>query len=364
MKQQRSGDYFSHERRFRARFTILHGASVVGALMLIVPLTFATALSPPPPPIERVSSMQLTLQCEHPFLFSSLLISSLAPSVQADTTTEAMTSVVELPMSTTTYATKLDLKSIQKLENDVVVRVVDQNTVKLKRNGLISFAAIQTPSGFKNNFQFPACMSKSPSSKVRQLLPAGKRVSVRFTDSDKSSSGRPRAALVVTNDETLLVNSELVRTGFAKPTSRGRDGCEQILPGFTQQLLFFQKEAQDNAVGMFINCDLQQQETMIATDDQFEPLEYTVQTKWGDDGGKQVLQQQKIGATERPLNPGDTKGCSDFDYYEDALRWYETFEPWYGNVAKLDPDHDGVPCPGLAHTRDQTKYRMKVPSSR
>lgn len=55
-------------------------------------------------------------------------------------------------------------------------------------------------------------------------------------------------------------------------------------------------------------------------------------------------------------------GCSDFATYEDAFRWYEYYQPYYGDVAKLDRDGDGVPCPGLPHTTNQQQYRMKVPS--
>mmetsp|Transcript_7968 Transcript_7968/g.14490 ORF Transcript_7968/g.14490 Transcript_7968/m.14490 type:complete len:137 (-) Transcript_7968:78-488(-) len=92
-----------------------------------------------------------------------------------------------------------------------------------------------------------------------------------------------------------------------------------------------------------MDCDLQQQDDLIASDDQFEPMEYTLETQWGDDGGgMQVVQQRKGTAKEPPENPGDTKCCSDFDYYEDALRWFETYQPYYGDVAKLDPDRDGV----------------------
>ena len=54
-------------------------------------------------------------------------------------------------------------------------------------------------------------------------------------------------------------------------------------------------------------------------------------------------------------------GCSDFSIYEDALRWYETYYPYYGDVAKLDRDGDGVPCPGLPHTKVSEIYRMKKP---
>ena len=66
----------------------------------------------------------------------------------------------------------------------------------------------------------------------------------------------------------------------------------------------------------------------------FEPLERSVETIYGDDGGKpQIHEERKIRnvddddatttTTAPPANPGDIKGCSDFDTYEGALRWYE-----------------------------------------
>jgi len=95
---------------------------------------------------------------------------------------------------------------------------------------------------------------------------------------------------------------------------------------------------------------------------EFEPVEVTTEIHWGEDGGKRVLKQREY-PEGQPPNPGDTKGCSDFETYEDALRWYERYKPWYGDVAKLDPDSDGVPCPGLPHTTIRERYRMKVPQS-
>jgi len=326
---------------------------LIAGTLLVTALQPSTAFAPSPTPtcVEYVSSSlgHLSYPKSTHFLHNVFLLSL---DTEHDKTT---TMGPPLPVTN-----KLDAQSIQKLQYDEVVRILDPNTVKLKRSGLVSFAAVATPSGYKSNFQFPDCMSKSPSSKARQLLPAGAKVGIRFLDTESNSS-KPRAALIVTNDGTL-VNSELVRTGFARPVSRGREACEEILPGLTQQLNSLQQEAQDRGVGMYMNCDKQADATSIALDDQFEPLEFTVETQWGDDGGKPIVQQRQ-GNMKRPTNPGDTKGCSDFDYYEDALRWYEKYAPWYGDVAKLDPDHDEIPCPGLPHTKDQSRYRMKVPSS-
>ena len=245
-----------------------------------------------------------------------------------------------------------------KTERDEVVRVLDANTVKMKKSGLVTFAAVKTPSGYnKNDLTFPECMTKSPSSKARKLLPAGSQVGVRFVNGGNDS--KPRGALVVSQDGTLLVNAELVRAGFARPTARGREDADKLLPGLTAVLQRLQAEAKEREMGMYVHCH---EGGVSALDDQFEPLDFTVETKYGDDGGKQVL-VKRGGKEEKPINPGDVKGCSDFAYYEDALRWYEKFYPYYGDVAKLDRDGDGVPCPGLPHTADQGRYRMKVPAT-
>jgi hypothetical protein len=49
----------------------------------------------------------------------------------------------------------------------------------------------------------------------------------------------------------------------------------------------------------------------------------------------------------KPGNPGDTKNCTDFATYQEALAWFNTYFPYYGDVANLDSDHDGQPCETL-----------------
>lgn len=49
-----------------------------------------------------------------------------------------------------------------------------------------------------------------------------------------------------------------------------------------------------------------------------------------------------------PANPGDTKNCTDFATYAQAKAWFDTYYPYYGDVAKLDQDHDGIPCESLS----------------
>ncbi len=51
--------------------------------------------------------------------------------------------------------------------------------------------------------------------------------------------------------------------------------------------------------------------------------------------------------TVQPGNPGDTKNCGDFSNYSEAKAWFDTYFPYYGDVANLDGDNDGEPCESL-----------------
>ncbi|MEM1333825.1 MAG: excalibur calcium-binding domain-containing protein, partial [Actinomycetota bacterium] len=48
-----------------------------------------------------------------------------------------------------------------------------------------------------------------------------------------------------------------------------------------------------------------------------------------------------------PANPGDTRNCSDFSTYAEAKAWFDTYFPFYGDIANLDADGDGEPCESL-----------------
>lgn len=253
----------------------------------------------------------------------------------------------------------------RKGKKDTVVRVVNANTVKLEKLGLVSFGAVQTPSGYGAN-SFPECMSVNPSFKVKQLLPPKTPVYVVLLTEEKdgtSSSGASRA--LVWRGEAL-VNSELVEAGMAKPIKRGRAEAENQLPGITVALQQMQEDAQTKKKGLYKSCE-EEMELRRSFDDetQFEALEWTLETKFVSDGGKPVLRRNADEVENlQPPNPGDIKGCSDFSTYEDALKWFEYYRPWYGDVARLDRDNDGVPCPKLPHTRDQDLYRIKKPDNR
>lgn len=49
----------------------------------------------------------------------------------------------------------------------------------------------------------------------------------------------------------------------------------------------------------------------------------------------------------QPPNPGDTKNCSDFASRAEAQAWFNTYFPYYGDIAKLDGDNDGIACESL-----------------
>jgi hypothetical protein len=48
-----------------------------------------------------------------------------------------------------------------------------------------------------------------------------------------------------------------------------------------------------------------------------------------------------------PANPGDNVNCTDFATWAQANAYYQTYFPYYGDVARLDQDNDGIPCETL-----------------
>jgi hypothetical protein len=172
---------------------------------------------------------------------------------------------------------------------------------------------------------------------------------------------------MIRSEDSLVVNEELVRTGFAKVVKQSNKIDESISSSTSilniNRLISLQQDAETKGLGIFLKCDANNEITskIPVVEAEFEPLEQTMDTVWMADGGKQQLRQKSNDVAVRPDNPGDIKGCSDFKTYEDALQWYEQYEPYYGDVARLDRDGDGVPCPGLPHTSDRERYRMKVP---
>ena len=253
--------------------------------------------------------------------------------------------------TTTVGSTQLPPGFAKTWKKDKVVRVVDANTVKLEKQGLITLAGVQMPS-VSANFQFPECFDKAPSYKLRKLLPAGTAVHVQMTSTSSSSStstSAGSAALVVVDADGTLINAALIEAGFGRLKEKSAKQAESFVPNFVANLSSLQQRAQTSHVGMYQSCtagsDSSESATANVVTATFEPL-------------------QPEEPVEVPPNPGDRRNCADFETYEDALRYYETFLPYYGDVARLDRDNDGVPCPGLAHTTNPDLYRMKVPKDR
>lgn len=49
----------------------------------------------------------------------------------------------------------------------------------------------------------------------------------------------------------------------------------------------------------------------------------------------------------KPANPGDTKNCTSFSTWQQAQAWFDTYYPYYGDVARLDSDGDRIACESL-----------------
>lgn len=179
---------------------------------------------------------------------------------------------------------------------------------------------------------------------------------------------------IIRGQDELNVNRELIRTGFgfvrkgSTNSSSGALSSNLDYEGMMRDMTLLEQQARDEGLGIFKVCSSDGNSNSNNSDSistsnfiaEFEPMDYETQIEYGDDGGKSVLVSNKQSSTP-PSNPGDVRGCSDFQSYEDALSYYEKFYPYYGDVAKLDRDGDGVPCPGLPHTANQDRYRMKRP---
>jgi hypothetical protein len=43
-----------------------------------------------------------------------------------------------------------------------------------------------------------------------------------------------------------------------------------------------------------------------------------------------------------PGNPGDAVNCGNFSTWQGAQNWFDTYYPYYGDVANLDSDGDRI----------------------
>jgi hypothetical protein len=295
--------------------------------------------------------------------------------VATPSSSSSSSSAVDATTPTTTWRDRI-LRS-RPSSIDRVRRVIDASTIQLEKGGCVTLEAVR---GVGSTYVLPDCFSYSPSYELRRYLPRGTLVRmIRLDDhdgDDASLLAPPSASSsrywIVRDGDGTIVNEELVRGGFAY-VRRG----SRIPPDAERALVELEGSARERGLGIYADCSTdddysgeeggggggggRRRENARTTPDfvaQFEPLYYSAKTRYGDDGSATAA------SSIPPANPGDTRGCSDFDTYEDALRWYETYAPYYGDVARLDRNGDGVPCPGLPHTPDGERYRMKRPSNK
>ena len=264
------------------------------------------------------------------------------------------------------------LSHAKRPRSDTVQRVIDSSTIQLTSG----YVTLDTVRGAGSTYAMPECMDKAPSYKLKGLLPKGTVVKVYDLNNDGGNVDKsgPHRVWIVRSSDDMIINRELVRSGFAF-VRRGANIDNNAISNIVQELNEMETNARRNGLGIFKLCTTDNApNSNVDTDNaptsspsnsnfiaQFEPLEYTTQTSWGDDGGKQILVPKQSSSSTIPSNPGDIKGCSDFATYEEALSWYETYYPYYGDVAKLDRRGKGVPCSGLPHTKNMERYRMKRP---
>eukprot|EP00985_Skeletonema_marinoi_P015165 scaffold7768_cov110-Skeletonema_marinoi.AAC.2 len=269
----------------------------------------------------------------------------------------------------------LQIRNQSTTSSDRVKRVIDSSTILLEKSGIVSLDVVR---GAGSTYVLPECCTYAPAYKLKQLLKRDTQVKViNLAAGNKgdntASSARPRVWIIRSQDD-LNINREVLRTGFGFVRKGGASKIDSSIPfdyeGMMTEMTNLEQTARSEGIGIFKVCDGTNDkggdDDAVATFNfiaEFEPMEYSTEIVYGDDGGKSVLvsNSDKQASSIPPSNPGDVRGCSDFEFYEDALRYYERYFPYYGDVAKLDRDGDGVPCPGLEHTSNQDKYRMKRP---
>ena len=241
------------------------------------------------------------------------------------------------------------------LQRDTVVKILEPNVVKLEKAGTVTLAGSSTPN------KLPGCFAYNPAAAIRRSLPPKTAVDVE-TLPGKGSTGKSSTLAWIYRKEGALVQSTLVEGGWAKVVGKGNDPRLETL---RKQ----QADAVARKVGLWVDCDALAAAELAGTssdnpkvdfETQFEPLPGS-DFEYGRIAARAVMATKAGG---QPLtNPGDSKNCSDFQYFEEAKQFFDTYFPLYGDVAKLDVDNDLVPCPGLPHTPRRELYQSKAPSS-
>lgn len=198
-----------------------------------------------------------------------------------------------------------------------MVRVLEDDSVKLERNGVVKLAGIHTPTR-----GVPECYARVPFARTRSLLPRRTKVTVVEVEDGG-------ADLQLSDGSS--VNARLVREGYARRRRR------KVEDGLSSALARAESAAKREQLGIWQTCD--------ATT--------TLPFATFDDVDSKPTPAKDFGAL-----PDVVRSCGDFDTYEDALAIFERTTSDQVR-RKLDRDGDGVPCPGLPHTTSQERYRFK-----
>ena len=156
-------------------------------------------LDPGTPVMDRIAPREVIL--------SQLEISkadSTSRSIMASSTPPSMISSMILALNSP-------------FRSDSVVRVTtDPNIIKLEKSGMVKLWAVETPTRSTAAMPFSDCLDKSPSYKIRKLLPPGTKVQVQIigrggaSSSSTSSSALPTAVVIRATDGQFVPKSWFV----------------------------------------------------------------------------------------------------------------------------------------------------------
>jgi endonuclease YncB( thermonuclease family) len=248
-------------------------------------------------------------------------------------------------------------------QTDFVDRVVDGDTIiarSLGRARLIGVNSPETVAPAQMQGAPAQCFGPEASRRLKELLPTGTRVRLETDISPTDKFGRS-LVYVYREPDDLFINGALVEGGYAR--------AKAYKPNvqYAGLLDSLQRDAEQKHRGLWGACasDVKPAAKRLATTiadrpavsptaasaavastalsaAKPEPRPTAVLT----DASPAVNPELSVPGG-RPANPGDTKNCKDFPTYAEAKAWFDTYFPYYGDVAKLDGNSDGIPCEAL-----------------